>query len=292
MMRLARPALFKTTITYDAIVAALSVVAVLGCRAANEVPAGTDGTHETSAGTGGTHGGGDPSPYIEIQANTIADGTTNAGPGPFPVTFYAGGRMLDAATLADLVSRLQLTTWPEGTAVPVRTTLETPPTDGMMATAQVSATDALANRWYALRFGPPADGVRTQQTFDGGVWGVRFRPDSHPAVLSVGFCGVDAEAGMKFIVSFSEEVTVDAPATALTVRQNGAAVTCELNSANGAEVHQYCAALTPGLATVSLEAGTVHGASGSVLPAHDWTVDIAQLPDQMGCRSYRVPLAD
>jgi hypothetical protein len=205
--------------------------------------------------------------------------------------------MLDAATLADLGARLGITAWPEGTAVPVTTVVDppttTPTTPNMMATAHVSAADPLAGRWYALGFGSPADGLTTSQTFDSDVWGVRLRPDSHPAVSLIRFCAADATSGMKFIVTFSEPVTVDSPADALVVQQNGAAVSCRLDDVGGAEVHELCSTLVAGPATVSLAAGTVHGANGLPLAAHDWPLDIARLPFvESGCRGFRAPLTE
>jgi hypothetical protein len=236
-------------------------------------------------------GGGGPMPFIQIQS-ALGDGTTNAGQGPFPVSFHGAGRVLDADTLAGLLARLQMSTWPEGAPLVVTTTIDpTSPTSGTTnATAQVSSGTALVNRWYSLGFGPPEAGLTTQQNLDNGVWGVRLRPDSHPAVRVAQFCGV-IDTGMKFIVTFSEPVTVDRPSEALTVQQGGATVSCRLDSVGPGDVHQFCAALVPGPATVSLAAGTVRGPDGVFLASQLWTVDIAELPIvETGCNGYRVPL--
>ena len=132
MNRLVRTPLRKPA-TRDALLVAASLLAIIGCSA----------TNETDRGTGGTQGGGEPLPSIEIRANTLADGMTNAGPGPFPVTFYGEGRMLDGGTVADLMARLALTTWPEGMAVPVTTTVKPSTTDGTTGT-----------KWRLTVYGP------------------------------------------------------------------------------------------------------------------------------------------
>jgi hypothetical protein len=244
----------------------------------------------------GSSGGDDAEamPSIEIRSQTIADGTTNAGQGPFVVTFVAYRQLLDASMLADLGARLGITTWPEGTAVPVTVAVEGPTSlngTAPMGTARVSPEDLLAGRWYALRFGPPAAGLATQQTFDSDVWGVRLRPDSQPAVRLVEFCAADAMAGMKLVVTFSEPVTVDSPPTALTVQQNGAPVSCMVYGVVPTIVYELCETLSAAPATVSLAAGTVSGPDSTFLAAQSWPVDIAQLPTvESGCRGYRVPL--
>ena len=264
-----------STMTYDKVVRFASLLAAVGC-----------------GGSGGMSGGGEPTPFIQIQS-PIPDGTTAAGQGPFPVTFYGAGRMLDAATLADLVGRLRITTWPEGAAVPVTTTVDPPTTGGNTATAKVSAAETLTARWYALGFGPQANGITTQQTFDSNVWGVRLRPDSHPTVRLVEFCATGANGGMKFIVAFSEPVTVDSPTDALSVQQSGAAVTCRLDGVGSTDVHQFCEALMAGPATVSLAARTVRGPDAAFLATQTWPVNIAQLPIvESECHGYRVPLGD
>jgi len=262
---------------YDKVVVVASLLAAIGCGGSSWPP----------------QGGGEPVPFIQIQS-AIADGTTNAGQGPFAVTFTGVRRMLDAATMTDLVARLGITTWPEGTVVPVSVAVDmsaTGATTPNTATVQVSVTDALSGRWYALGFGPHAGGLTTQQTFDSDVWGVRLRPDSHPAVRLVEFCGADPTVGMKLIVTFSEPVTVDSPADAFSVQQNGAALSCRLDDVGSAEVHEFCDTLTAAPATVSLAAGTVRGPDAAFLAAQAWPVDIAQLPlVESACHGYRVPL--
>jgi hypothetical protein len=234
-------------------------------------------------------GGGSPLPFIQIQS-AIADGTTNVGQGPFPVSFYGAGRVLDSATMTALLARIQLKTWPEATAV-ASTSAVDPSSDMTQATAQVTATAPLENRWYALTFGPSEAGIVIQQTFDDDGRGVRLRPDSHPAVVVAEFCGTTGLQGMKFIVTFSEPVTVEQPAEALTVQQGGVALSCRLDAVGPAAVHQFCDGLTPGPATVSLAAGTVRGQDGAFLEGQLWTVDIATLPlVESGCNGYRVPL--
>jgi hypothetical protein len=234
-------------------------------------------------------GGGSLQPFIQIQS-AIADGTTNAGQGPFPVSFYGAGRILDAGTMAGLLARLQVSTWPEGNPIVVTSTLD-PISDMNRATAQVTPGAPLANRWYSLAFGPPQAGLTSQQTFDSGVWGVRLRPDSHPVVTVAEFCGTTATLGMKFIVTFSEPVTIDGASEALTVQQNGAALSCRLDAVGSGDVHQFCSALTPGPVTVNLATGTVRGLYGSFLASQVWTIDIAKLPIvETGCNGYRVPL--
>jgi hypothetical protein len=234
-------------------------------------------------------GGGSLQPFIQIQS-AIADGTTNAGQGPFPVSFYGAGRILDAGTMAGLLARLQVSTWPEGNPIVVTSTLD-PISDMNRATAQVTPGAPLANRWYSLAFGPPQAGLTSQQTFDSGVWGVRLRPDSHPVVTVAEFCGTTATLGMKFIVTFSEPVTIDGASEALTVQQNGAALSCRLDAVGSGDVHQFCSALTPGPVTVNLATGTVRGLDGSFLASQVWTIDIAKLPIvETGCNGYRVPL--
>lgn len=231
---------------------------------------------------------GSPLPFIQIRS-AIADGTTNAGQGPFPVSFHGAGRMLDAGTMAGLLARLQMSTWPEGTPIAVTPALD--PTSGITdATAQVSVDVPLADRWYSLGFGPPQSGLTSQQTFDTGIWGVRLRPDSHPVVSVVEFCGAN-DPGLKFIVTFSEPVTVDRPLEALTVQRNGALVTCRLDDVRPGNVHQFCSALAPGPVTVSLAVGTVRSPDGAFLASQLWTVDIGKLPlVESGCNGYRVPL--
>jgi hypothetical protein len=256
--------------------AALLLVAAVGCA----------GFADQEGGGGG---GPSPLPYIQI-GSVIADGTTNAGQGPFPVSFYGAGRVLDDATMTSLLARLHLSTWPEGTPIAVTPTIGST-SDVNRQTAQVSVGTPLANRWYALGFGPREAGLLSQQTFDGGVWGVRLRPDSHPAVSVAEFCGPTASLGMKFIVSFSEAVTVDAPTEALTVQQNGVAVSCQLYDVYPSRLYQFCGALTPAPVTVDLAAGTVRGPDGTFLAAQRWTVDIAKLPlVETRCNGYRIPL--
>jgi hypothetical protein len=233
-------------------------------------------------------GGGSPLPVIQIQS-AIADGTTNAGQGPFAVSFYGAGRVLDAGTMAGLLARLQMNTWPEGAPIVVTPTLD--PTSGTTnATAQVSADLPLAERWYSLGFGPPQAGLANHQTFDDGIWGVRLRPDSHPVVNIAEFCTA-TDPGTKFIVTFSESVTIDRPLEALTVQRNGVVLSCRLDDVRPNNVHQFCGDLTPGPVTVSLAAGTVRGPDGAFLASQIWMVDIAKLPlVEAGCNGYRVPL--
>jgi hypothetical protein len=241
------------------------------------------------AGPTDQQGGGSPQPFIQIQS-AISDGTTNAGQGPFPVSFYGVGRTLDASTMAGLLARLQVSTWPEGTPLAVTSTLD-PTSDMNRATAQVTVGAPLADRWYSLDFGPPQAGLTSQQTFDGGVWGVRLRPDSHPVVTVAEFCGATGTPGMKFIVTFSEPVTIDSASEALTVQQSGVALSCRLDSVGPNDVHQFCAALTRGPVAVTLATGTVRGQDGSFLASQVWTIDISQLPVvETGCNGYRVPL--
>ena len=96
---------------------------------------------------------------------------------------------------------------------------------------------------------------------------------------------------MKFIVTFSEPVTIDRASEALTVQQNGAVLSCRLDAVGPGDVHQFCAALTPGPVTVNLAAGTVRGPDGAFLSSLVWMVDIAKLPIvETGCNGYRVPL--
>ena len=96
---------------------------------------------------------------------------------------------------------------------------------------------------------------------------------------------------MKFIVAFSEPVTVDRASEALTVQQSGAAVSCRLDDVRPSDVHQFCTALSPGPVTLNLAAGTVRGPDGAFLPAQLWTFDIAKLPIvETGCNGYRVSL--
>ena len=261
--------------THDKLVRFASLLAAIGCGSPEDM-----------------QGGGEPAPHIQIQS-PILDGTTAAGQGPFLVTYSGVGRILDMATLVDLGERLRISTWPEGTSVAVTTTLDAPATGVNSATARVSVDETLTGRWYALRFGSQTSGVSTQQTFDSNVWGVRLRPDSHPEVQLVEFCATDANGGLKFIVHFSEPVTVDSPSDALSVRQNGAPVTCRLDSVGATEVHQFCGALSAAPATVSLSAGTVRGPDAAFLATQTWPVDIAQLPMvESGCHGYRVPLDD
>lgn len=233
-------------------------------------------------------GGGSPPPFIRIQS-AIADGTTNAGPGPFPVSFYGAGRMLDAATTVGLLARLRMSTWPEGTPIAVTPMLD-PGSNATTATAQVSVDALLDDRWYVLGFGPAETGLTCLQTLDDGTWGVRLRPDSHPVVSVAAFCEA-ADVGMKFIVTFSEPVMVDRPSEALTVQRNGAVMTCRLDGVSPTEVHQFCGDLAAGPVTVSLAAGIISGPDGAFLAPQDWAVDIATLPlVQTGCHGYRIPL--
>jgi hypothetical protein len=235
-------------------------------------------------------GGGTMLPFIQIQS-AIADGTSDAGQGPFPVSFYGAGRPLDDTTLPGLLARLEIQTWPEGTLVPTTSALD-PPSVANTETAEVSVGEPLTGRWYSLQFGPSAEGLMSEQTFDNGVWGVRLRPDSHPAVTLLEFCQTSMNTvGLKFIVTFSEPVTVDDAMAALTVQQNGASLSCRLDSVGANDVHQFCDELASGPANVTLADGTVQGPDGAFLPPQLWTVDIATLPGvESGCKGYRVPL--
>lgn len=234
-------------------------------------------------------GDGSPMPFIQIRSN-LADGTTNVAQGPFPVRFDRGGVPLEASTTARLSARLTMRTWPERDTVPV-TTMVDPTSTGDSVVISVSPVSLLQDRWYSLEFGSPEDGLRSQQTFDDGVWGVRLRPGSHPAARLIMFCGSDEVPGMKFIVGFSEPVTADTPANAFAVHRDGVAVSCSPNGVLPDSLHAFCADLSSGPVTVTMSDGQVRGPNGSFLTSQVWVVDISKLPlVEEFCRGYSVPL--
>jgi hypothetical protein len=238
----------------------------------------------------GGGGGGSPLPSIQIAA-TVEDGTTNAGPGPFDVQFFPEGIVPDGPALADLAAHLALRAWPEQTPIPTTTFVARAGTSTTAAVVEVRASQPLAERWYSLDFGPPRDGLHTRQTFDDGTWGVRVRPDSHPAVTLIEFCGAAPSAGWKFYVTFSELVAIENPTFALTVEQNGAFVDCRLNGVVNTQVLKVCNTLTAGPVTVRLVVSSTKGPDGAFLAPQTWNLDVASLDvTQQGCVGYRVPL--
>ncbi len=227
-------------------------------------------------------------PFIQIRSN-LADGTTNVAQGPFAVRFDRSGVAIEANTTAQLSARLTMRTWPEGEIVPVDTMFDPISTDSVVIS--VSPISPLQDRWYSLEFGSREDGFRTEQTFDNGVWGVRLRPGSHPAARQIMFCGSDEIPGMKFIVSFSEPVTADAPANAFALQRNGVAVGCSPDGMLPDSLHAFCADLSTGPVTVTMSDGVVRGPDGSFLSSKVWTVDTSTLPlVEAFCRGYSVPL--
>jgi hypothetical protein len=233
-----------------------------------------------------------PVPAIQILAE-LEDGTTNAGQGPFKVSYFGYGRTLDDATLGQLSARLSLRTWPEGAAVATSLTIgqvASANTNVPANSASVALTPraALDDRWYSLQFGSaPQPGVISVQSFDGGVPGVRLRPGSHPAMRLMEFCQASVP-GDKFIVVYSEPVT--STNLMLTVTQNGAPLTCRVDSSGGQDVHEFCGTLVLGPLTVTLAAGDAQGAGGVPLPSGSWSFDSSKLPVvESGCVGYLVP---
>jgi hypothetical protein len=103
------------------------------------------------------------------------------------------------------------------------------------------------------------------------------------------FCGAST-FGQKFIIAFSEGVTIGHPETAFSVEQDGAVLDCTLNQA-GPTIHEFCGTLRAAPVTVRLGDGQVVGTSGAGIAAQTWTMDISQLPFvETGCRGFRPPL--
>jgi hypothetical protein len=256
----------------------------------------TDGATSPDGGPvgGDVQGGGSSLPFIQIRAD-LADETTNAGQGPFKVSYYGLGRMLDDTTLGQLSARLSLRTWPEGAVVATVVTIgPVSPSNnnvpGTSAVVEITPSSALEDRWYSLQFGPAEQGVFTSQSFDGGVPGIRLRPGSHPAVRLIDFCQANAP-GSKFIVAFSEPVTAASPADMFTITQNGALLTCRFDAMGPQDLHEFCSTLVPGPLTVTLAAGKAQSAGGALLAPGSWSLDTSTLPVvESGCVGYLVGL--
>jgi hypothetical protein len=275
----------------------VALCAVAGC--AN--PSGGEGLNRPDAnatkdGPAGDDslGGGSPAPFIQMRAE-LADGTTNVGQGPFKVSYYGLGRLIDDTTLGQLSARLALRTWPEGAAVSTVVTISpvSPSNNsvpGSMAVVEIAPSSALEDRWYSLQFGPAEQGVVASQSFDGGVPGVRLRPGSHPAVRLINFCQADLP-GSKFIVAFSEPVTAASPTEMFTVIQNGAPLDCRFDALEPQELHEFCSTLVSGPLTVTLGADKVQGAGAASLAPGSWSIDTTTLPVvESGCVGYLVGL--
>jgi len=237
---------------------------------------------------------GEHFPVIGIRAD-LADGTTNAGQGPFKVSYSDYGLILDDAALGRLTARLALRTWPEGTDVPTVVTIGpiAPSNNNVpenMAVVEIAPSSALEDRWYSLQFGPAEKGIRTSQSFDGGVPGIRLRPGAHPAVRLIQFCQASVPGG-KFVVDFSEPVTAASPAEIFTVTQNGVLLDCPSYDFRPQTLFEFCSTLVPGPVTVTLVAGKVHGAGGESLAPGTWSFDTSKLPSvESGCVGYLVEL--
>ncbi|MEA2697892.1 MAG: hypothetical protein QOI66_2163 [Myxococcales bacterium] len=264
-------------------------------------PSGGEGLNRPDASTtddrpagGDSQGGGSPAPFIQVRAD-LADGTTNVGQGPFKVSYYGVGRMIDAPTLGQLSARLALRIWPEGAVISTAVTIApvSPSNNNdprTTAVVEIAPGSALEDRWYSLEFGPAEQDVSASQSFDGGVPGVRLRPGSHPAVRLINFCQADVP-GSKFIVAFSEPVTAASPTEMFTVIQNGAPLTCRFDALEPQELHEFCSTLVPGPLTVTLGADKVQGAGGASLATVSWSIDTSTLPVvESGCVGYRVGL--
>jgi hypothetical protein len=243
---------------------------------------------------GDAQGGGSPLPFIQIRAD-LADETTNVGQGPFKVSYYGSGRILDDTTLGQLSARLSLRTWPEGAVVATVVTIgPVSPSNnnvpGTSAVVEMTPSSALEDRWYSLQFGPAEQGVIASQSFDGGVPGIRLRPGSHPVVRLIDFCQANIP-GSKFIVSFSEPVTATSPADMFTVTQNGAPLICRFDAMGPQDLHEFCSTLVPGPLTVTLAAGKAQTEGGALLAPGNWSLDTSTLPVvESGCVGYLVPL--
>jgi hypothetical protein len=279
----------------DTVLVALCAVAGCASPSGGEGPNRPDATATEDGPAGGDSlGGGSPAPFIQIRADLV-DGTTNTGQGPFKISYYGVGRMIDAATLGQLSARLTMRTWPEGAAVSTAATISpvSPSNNNdprTIAVVEVAPSSTLEDRWYSLEFGPAEQGVSTSQSFDGGVPGVRLRPGSHPAVRLIKFCQADVP-GSKFIVAFSEPVTAASPTEMFTVIQNRAPLDCRFDALEPQELHEFCTTLVSGPLTVTLGADKVQGAGGASLAPGSWSIDTSTLPVvESGCVGYLVGL--
>jgi hypothetical protein len=226
-------------------------------------------------------------PVIQIRAD-LEDGATRVGQGPFNVWYSGSGAILDDATLRRLSAGISLRTWPEGAVIPMMVSNGPilPSNNNVPGTrAAVKITpEALEDRWYSIQFGAPEEDVISSQSFAGGVWGVRIRPGSHPAVRLIEFCDG------KFILAFSESVTTANAAEIFTVTQNGQPVSCPINSVGSQDLHAFCS-IGPGPVTVTIAADTAQSADGAPLAAGRWNIDAAMLPSvEPGCVGYVIPL--
>jgi len=248
----------------------------------------------TDVADGSAPGGGSPRAYIQVRAE-LADGATNVGQGPFKVSYYGAGRVVDDAALADLTAQLTLHSWPEGAVVPstvkVGPLLPTPTVTGNSAVVEVTPGAPLDDRWYSLELGPARADVMTTQTLPSGAAGVRLRPGSHPAVTLIIVCTAPDGSGSKVIVDFSEAVTAANPAEMITVAQDGQALSCRFDALQPEDLHEFCSTLVPGPLNVTLPAGKGQGEGGAPLAPGDWTFDTRTLPFvESACLGYRVPL--
>ncbi len=229
-------------------------------------------------------GGGSPLPSAQIQFQ-ISDGTTAQGSGPIVMAVYDHGLVVDDVLLGDLAGRVALRTWPEDALVgfDVERLLNGQGGEHLLRLTPAAALD---DRWYIAAFDSlPA---RVHVSTPSGQDGVRFRPDSHPRVMSVQFCVIaDPTAARKMVIGFSERVAGADGRVLLSIA--GQPSSCSQYDANEAELYFTCPGLTPAASvTVSVAAG-VSGATGVAMEPSSFDIDLARLP-AADCRLFTPPL--
>lgn len=134
----------------------------------------------------------------------------------------------------EVLSQVELVTWPELQAVPVEMSSHSDPAhDGIAARAVISVrpVSALEDRWYALSLRRPVDGARVamfqpHQVAADGRTASRFHPGSRPTVTGIRVCG-PRDGSYRVLVELSERtLPVSRPSEYFRMVQRGTSLSC------------------------------------------------------------------
>jgi hypothetical protein len=158
---------------------------------------------------------------------TPDDGTTGHGDEPVLLNYDAnlyGSGDVDPDLLAQLAAVTFFQTWPERENVPFSFQPQDVPRPHWSA---IIPATPLENRWYVLGVGPglPENAITYFPILPDGLYGVRFRPDSHPRFTRFEFCPqgtpMNPVISVEILGMYSEPTSGN-----ITLTANGSPVSC------------------------------------------------------------------